>query len=258
MGNLLMDYIFGTNKRLFINTSLGCNSSCSYCYLPFLNLSIGERVQKSTTFEEVLSRIKKIDLFTTGRQGTIISIGCYSECWDEKNRETTKKLISYFLATGNPVQFATKRQINWRELVFLKNEIQWSGQLIVFISCATVSEWASYEQGTSPPDKRFSGFLISDKLLIPSCLYIKPVLKGITIRDKREFSEVMKKYNVPSVVGSRFSNLVSDKLAPVGNGKLYCYIDPEEIQLARYLQKFGEVYQFSTDLINIWRNNDKL
>ena len=249
-----MNYIFGSSQRLFVNTSLGCNSSCSYCYLPLLHLSIGKKVQNTITFKELLNRILEFKLLKIGPEGTIISIGCYSECWDKQNRETTKSLISYFLSKGNPVQFATKRQIDWRELVFLKNEIQWPGQLSVFISCTTVSNWEIYEQGTSPPEKRFSGFMISQKLSIPTCLYIKPVLKGVTFKDKKYFSEVMTKYNVPAVVGSRFSNLSSEKLAPVGNGKLYYHFDSEEIKLAHYLQQFGEVYEFSTELLNIWRN----
>ena len=45
-----------------------------------------------------------------GKNGTLISFGCYSECWDEKNKPQTIKLIKYFLEKGNQIQVATKNQ----------------------------------------------------------------------------------------------------------------------------------------------------
>jgi len=66
-------------------------------------------------------------------------LGCFSECWDNINKLETIKLIQYFLKKGNQIQLATKKEIKLEEMNQFKNLIQYLGQLIIFVSSATIS-----------------------------------------------------------------------------------------------------------------------
>lgn len=66
-------------------------------------------------------------------------MGCFSECWDNINKLETIKLIQYFLKKGNQIQLATKKEIKLEEMNQFKNLIQYLGQLIIFVSSATIS-----------------------------------------------------------------------------------------------------------------------
>jgi DNA repair photolyase len=250
-----MNYISGNKHRLFINTSLGCNSSCSYCYLPQLNLSIGEKVLNKKCAEEILEILSVNDLFNEGKNGTLISIGCYSECWDKSNVEETKKLIKFFIGTGNQIQLATKCYIDYQDISLITRKIEWKGQLVVFVSCSTISEWSVYEHGTSPPEKRFLSLNVNQYLDIPSCLYIKPVINEVTLRDYEQFRNIMETYNVPAVVGSRFSDVQNSAVAPVGEEKLFYMYKTDETKMIENLSKVGKVYEYSTELMKEWREN---
>lgn len=91
-------YLFSTEKeRLFINSSLGCTANCAYCYLPTLKYSKGKKLDNYVTAEKILKDLENYKELELGRNGTLISFGCYSECWDERNKKETIKLIKYFL-----------------------------------------------------------------------------------------------------------------------------------------------------------------
>ena len=114
---------------------------------------------------------------------TLITLGCFSECFDSKNKIETIKLIKYFLKKGNQIQLSTKKKIDIEDIESFKNLIQYLGQLVIYISSATISKWNIIEKGTDSSNKRFETFEISKKFNISTVLYMKPVLKGITIKD---------------------------------------------------------------------------
>lgn len=135
-------YLFSNEPdRLFVNTSLGCCANCSYCYLPTLNYSKGKELNTYITAEELIKQVESYDGYKPGKEGTLISFGCYSECWDENNKPQTIKLLKYFLEKGNQIQFATKKYVDYKELSEISKLIKYEGQLIIFISSATISEW---------------------------------------------------------------------------------------------------------------------
>ncbi|MBF4218549.1 hypothetical protein C5616_25645, partial [Vibrio anguillarum] len=93
-------YVYGSKDRLFINTTLGCRSRCSYCYLPSLDYEVGASNLMIKDSDYVIEMVESRSDFIQGKKGTIISLGCYSECWDEPVRESTLALITYFLRKG--------------------------------------------------------------------------------------------------------------------------------------------------------------
>lgn len=238
-------YLFSNEPdRLFINTSLGCTANCSYCYLPVLNYAKGKKLDNYITAEDLIKQIEKYRDFKPGKDGTLISFGCYSECWDDKNKHETIKLIRYFLEKENQIQFATKRFVDYKELEDISKEIKYYGQLTIFISSATITEWDKFEKGTTNPIERFKSFEISEKLNIPVVLYIKPVLYNITINDIDKYIDVIKKYNIKDiVVGSIIKTNGTGEVAPfVKDNSMHTEPIEQEKKIIEELSKVSKVY----------------
>lgn len=231
------------SKRIFINTCLGCEGQCSYCYLPVMgydNKSTNLEVKKA---EELIKQIEKIDI----NKETLITLGCFSECWNDRNKLETIELIRYFLKKGNQIQLSTKKEIKVEELKEFDNLIQYLGQLVIFVSSATISEHKTIEKGTDSPEKRFNTFNISKKMNIPTVLYMKPVLKEITVKDIELYKSVIKKYEVKDVVvGSIFGeNKTEETIHFSDNKKLFYNQILDELQIKQKLMKLDNIRIFS-------------
>lgn len=245
-------YLFSNNEdRLFVNTSLGCSANCSYCYLPTLNYSKGETLSNYITAEELIKQFEGYKDFKEGRDGTLVSFGCYSECWDDNNKEQTIKLLKYFLKKGNQVQFSTKRYVNYKDLEEISKEIKYLGQLVVFVSSVAITEWDKFENKTTDPKERFKSFEITEKLNIPVVLYIKPVLYNVTINDVDKYINLIQMYKIKDVVvGSMIKTNGTGEVAPfVNDNSMHASpIDQEEV-IREKLSKVCNVYKKSTHVL---------
>lgn len=245
-------YLFSTEKeRLFINTSLGCTANCAYCYLPTLKYSKGKKLDNYVTAEKILKDLGNYKELEFGRDGTLISFGCYSECWDERNKKETIKLIKYFLEKGNKIQLSTKKYIDYKELTDISKLIKFYGQLTIFISSATISYSDVLENNTTPPKERFKSFLITKELNIPTILYIKPVLYNITIKDIDLYKEVIKKYNIKDVVvGSIIKTNGKGEVAPfVNDNSMHAEPIEQEKEIISSLKEVCNVYTKSLQVV---------
>lgn len=245
-------YLFSTEKeRLFINTSLGCTANCAYCYLPTLKYSKGKKLDNYVTAEKILKDLGNYKELEFGRDGTLISFGCYSECWDERNKKETIKLIKYFLEKGNKIQLSTKKYIDYKELTDISKLIKFYGQLTIFISSATISYSDVLENNTTPPEERFKSFLITKELNIPTILYIKPVLYNITIKDIDLYKEVIKKYNIKDVVvGSIIKTNGKGEVAPfVNDNSMHAEPIEQEKEIIFSLKEVCNVYTKSLQVV---------
>lgn len=245
-------YLFSTEKeRLFINTSLGCTANCAYCYLPTLKYSKGKKLDNYVTAEKILKDLENYKELELGRDGTLISFGCYSECWDERNKKETIKLIKYFLEKGNKIQLSTKKYIDYKELTDISKLIKFYGQLTIFISSATISYSDVLENNTTPPKERFKSFLITKELNIPTILYIKPVLYNITIKDIDLYKEVIKKYNIKDVVvGSIIKTNGKGEVAPfVNDNSMHAEPIEQEKEIISSLKEVCNVYTKSLQVV---------
>ena len=177
----------------------------------------------------------------------MITLGCFSECWDNNNKPETIKLIQYFLERGNQIQLSTKKEITIEEMEKLKNIIKYLGQLIIFVSSATISQWSTIEKGTDEPYKRFNTFEISKQLNIPTVLYMKPILKEITIKEIDLYKEIINKYSIKDVVvGSIFGEKNSQETVHFSNeGLLFYNPVPDELQIKNELMQMESVRVFS-------------
>lgn len=248
-------YIFAKdNKRIFINTSLGCSGECTYCYLPKMGYKNNSTNYNTISATQIIDLIDKssIDI----GDSTLITIGCYSECWDEYNKKETINLIKYFLKKGNQIQLSTKKQILEDEIKDVLPLIKYYGQLIIFVSSTTISNYTLIEKNTTPISKRFANFTLLNKLNIPVVLYMKPILKGVTINDLDLYKKYIIQYNIKDVVvGSLFTSDVSDEKVhfSTSNKLFYNKIFDEDI-IYTELSKITNVYRRSTEVVNKYKN----
>ena len=110
-----------------------------------------------------------------------------------------------------------------------------------------ISKWDAIEMGTDSPSKRFNTFEISKVLNIPTALYMKPVLKGITRQDIELYKEVIQKYGVRDVVvGSIFGEKEAEETVHFSDkGTLFYNPISEEFEIKRRLMELGNLRVFS-------------
>lgn len=255
MDKSIQRFVSGDSARIFINPALGCQSNCSYCYLEDEGFTLGSPIEKTINYEDAIALVEKSGLFVAGKKGSIISIGCFSECWDKKNIETTKNIILYFLKKRNPIQFATKRCVSPDQVNEIAKNIQWKGQLCLFISSATITNWKKYEKGTTTPRLRFKHLKQLIRMGISTYLYIKPVIDEITILDIDIYKKILMENNCDAVIGSRFVNTPSSDLnSPLSSTsglKVLASKDEHDIKLE--LNGIVNIYTTSVEATNHWR-----
>jgi DNA repair photolyase len=248
-----MSHVAGDKKRIFVNPALGCPSECSYCYLPLKGIPVGERISNPRNSEQIIDAVLSSGIYVPKKAGSVISIGCFTECWDSSTKDITIELIKYFLGKGNFVQFATKRYVDPKDIESLLKYVQERGQLTIFISCATISYWKIYEKGTTNPAARLSSLRLLEKIGIPTYLYVKPVINNVTIEDVDEFSEYIKMCS-GAVVGSMFvESTETDWMTPLPVGGLDVLQVDDEIEIKSKFSAYGQVFSQSIQAVDFWR-----
>jgi len=248
-------YLYATdNKRLFINTCLGCKGNCSYCYLPKIGYSNSGDNLKVSSFEEIIRYLNNSSYKLN--KDTLITLGCFSECFDDNNKKETIKIIKYFLENGNQVQVSTKTRVLEDDLKGIIPHIKYYGQLIIFISSSTIRRHNLIEKNTVLPNERFKSFELLKNKNIVMVLYIKPVLKNITIKDLDLYKDVILKYQIKDVVvGSIFTEEKSIETVHFSNdNKLFYNIVPDEKIIIDDLSSICRVYRRSTEVMKVYKN----
>lgn len=240
------NFVYGDAKRIFVNTDMGCNANCQYCYLSSLGIVHGER---KISAHQAIELVENLKYYKSGKNGSIISIGCYSECMDEDNIADTTALVKYFISKNNFVQLSTKKKIErnfFDELIQCANIERY---LWICVSLPVITDSPLIEEGTDSPYERMKNFDMCQQYGIHSVLYIKPYLEGVTNRDIRLYSELVTRYNIPAVVGEMLSTRQTPKKATVGEKRLFEYKINGMDEFVVQLEKKTKVYSHSVDCI---------
>lgn len=242
-------FVYGDGYRIFLNTALGCSARCRYCYLPELGLG---HAPKYISAEEALNMLEQLEYFVPGAQGTILSLGCYSECWDSRNKAETMKLLSKLVAHGNYIQMATKQKISIQELDEINALAHYPGQIVLCLSVPTISHSEELEPGTSSPQERLAPLQWKERFAnIYFTLYIKPVIPSVTLEDGAKYGCLMETSQLSAIVGPMLARGSGDIL--IGEGDLKEVDNGEQASLLSMLRQYGAVYTHSTQVINSLR-----
>lgn len=244
---MMLNFLYGSSKRIFLNTSIGCNSKCKYCYLP--KLGVKEK-QMQISAENLLNVLQNTEYLNRGRKGSIISLGCYSECLDTDNLDETNKLLAGLLPMGNPIQLATKQKLTERLSMNIVRCRKYIQQVTIFISMPTISDINKIEIGTASYEERVLNMELCERYNIPKVLYIKPFLKDVTTKDVSKYIDLIHKFKLPVVVGNFLYDTFIESPADVGEGLLYDGgLCDEKEDFMTELRKHTVVFEHSTEFM---------
>ena len=129
--------------------------------------------------------------------------------------------------------------------------------MVIFVSSATISKQEAIEKNTTPVLDRFKNFQLFNSLNIPAVLYMKPVLKDITIQDLELYKKYIDQYDITDVVvGSIFKCNISEETVHFSdnNQLFYTKIDDEDAIISE-LSKITNVYRRSSEVMYKYRIN---
>lgn len=250
--NLLVS---GNRDRMFVNTGIGCKGGCQYCYLPDIGIrEFVENIDKSVIIEEVEKREKDGE-FIEGAQGTIVSFGCFTECWGKFTRKLTMEMLFYFLAKGNYIQISTKEFIEQKDIELLSEHLMFRNQLTINVSMPVFYDAKKIEPNAKDVKKRMENFKYNKQYGMNVVLYIKPVLENITIGSLDVYRQLIERYNLLVIVGQYLHVNREKKGSPqmVGNQKMWQGESEQQKELIRILRKVTKVYESSVQIIEEYR-----
>ena len=168
-----------TDARVFISPSLGCPAKCQFCYLPELGL-LGEEEAPAVNGREIARELLADVRYVPGPGGTVLSLGCLSECLSPNALPSTLYFLRELAATRNRIQLATRWFLTGQPLTDFLGVAQ-SLNIAVFHSTIEPSS-RHLETGTPgwPTRLRFMERLADEE--IPNVLYVKPYIMGYTNR----------------------------------------------------------------------------
>lgn len=247
--------VAGQQDRLFINTGLGCKGGCQYCYLP--NIGIGEvirDVDQSIIIDEIEKR-EKDGGFITGAQGTIVSFGCFTECWDKATRKLTLEMLLYFLAKGNYIQISTKEFIGKKDIELLCSHLMFRNQLTINVSMPVYYEAKQIEPNTEDVNKRIENFKYNKRYGMDVLLYIKPFLENVTMGSLDVYRKLIQRYDLSVIVGKylQVNREMGSRLQMVGEKEMWQVESEQQRKLVEILRRVTKVYENSVQVIEEYR-----
>jgi len=176
--------------RIFIDiTRGGCPCACRYCFV-----ETGKEFL--VTDEEIASlpgRLSAHSSYLPGPRGTLLTFGSNCDLFRTPGLAAGLiRALGEVTRLGNPIQISTKHRVRRVWASRIASLRKFKTQVVIFISCATISRASHYEPRTPPPEERFDSFGVLRDYEIPSCLFIKPFIPGVTDRDASTFINVVR------------------------------------------------------------------
>jgi DNA repair photolyase len=191
--------------RVFINPALGCASRCRFCYVN--DLGFTALTMSPFDGDTVRRELTSSHRFLPGRNGTLISFSPDTEPFDRRVVAKTLEYVAAVSPLGNPLQIATRRKVERDIVKRIVDSLAYPEQLTLFVSSCTIRYHQALEPGTVTPAKRFETFAACRAEGLSACLYLKPVLPGVTIQDAEAYVEVIRQYAIQRCcVGVLYAN----------------------------------------------------
>lgn len=194
LDKLLPNYDDG---RFFISPILGCNGTCSYCYL---NIKHYNNPRANDISPELCREIAaKCKDFVWGRNGTIISVGAWGDIFPKGNKtltDTSVYLIKNLLEWGNPVQIMSKNMLSDEYITDITSSVMYSGQLLYSTTITSLDNWQRIEPCVASPLERLATCHKFHVYGIPTNVLLKPFLCGITDAEISSISDLLLEYSI--------------------------------------------------------------
>jgi organic radical activating enzyme len=164
--------------RVFVDiATAGCGSGCSYCYLskPEEPATYLSENQVSALLDDLTSHSD----FIPGQHGTLVSLSPGTEPLRNSSAvRNTRMILEKVLPLGNPVQLPTKERIPNPIIEVADSSTQFPGQLVVFLSLATMTRSPQIEPGAAGLVERLKNIDLVRGTKLRISAYIKPFLRS--------------------------------------------------------------------------------
>jgi len=242
-------YIEGTIKRLFFSTKFGCSGGCKYCYLSYL--------YDCNSVYDIDNYLSSKDRFEKGKNGTLLSIGCYTDPFLSENISDTLDLLKYLSQYNNYIQISTKFILSTEVIKQIINLRNYPSQISIYYSCPTISQDNIFEKNCPSAKERIENLIKTYNSGIPAILYIKPFIENVTKFDFNLYKLLLLKCNIPVVVGQCFTNKRTDIIAPIGNGSLNLIPSSNDYQcFLKNIGRYTSVFQNSTEVVDLLKKEE--
>lgn len=192
-------FVSSSHNRVFVNPASGCRANCAYCYIyeyghPHTPHIFG------VSGNEISCWLQSQKAFHVGKNGTLISIGSSCDPFDREVTSKTLELVKALSPLENPLQLSTKYYVSDEAADYLDKYQVKSGQIVLYTTITTFEHWKTVEPGADEPCLRLKGLVNARKHGITTCLYIKPVLPGLTEYETVRFMQAIEQHDIPYCV----------------------------------------------------------
>lgn len=186
---------------LTIHTGLGCRFGCLYCYIYDMGFSRVPRPYPLSGPQLAYALVSNPSV-APGRSGTLMAFGSVTEPF---MRETIDRTLEYLEAIArlleNPIQFSTKAWIDEKLATKLGSMLNCVSALVTIVS---TSLHTVLEPGAPDPEKRFQTIRVLSGRGIHTCLFVRPMLPGLS---EREFEDILAKAMDSGATGVVFGSM---------------------------------------------------
>ncbi|MEM4021243.1 MAG: radical SAM protein [Nitrososphaerota archaeon] len=165
---------------LTVHTGLGCKFGCLYCYIYDMGFSRAPRPYPLSGLQLAYALALNPSV-APGGDGTLMAFGSVTEPFME---ETADKALEYLDAVarllGNPIQFSTKA---WIDEMLAARLGSVPDRLSALVTIVTTSLHGALEPGAPDPEKRFQSIRMLSSHGVHVCLFLRPMLPGLSERE---------------------------------------------------------------------------
>lgn len=184
--------------RMFVKISKnGCGSACVYCCTdaPSERQVLFDKSRIEQTIRTVISS----EVFSSGQRGTLISLCPDTEPFkSEESTSIVLGIIKHCLPTGNVIQISTKELIPDSIMSAIRSMSMYDGQVVIFTSITSLSQYEKFEPGAAPVHLRMKNFINCRNNNIRTCLYIKPFFSHI-VKEQSNLINMIHEHSPDSV-----------------------------------------------------------
>lgn len=186
-------YIVWNEKRnkVFISTELKCQLGCTFCYVDSLTKKIGD-YDPIKVAHNICEIVKNDNRFIPGKDGTTIMLGSFNDPFFSRNFQASMEIINSFASTKNFIHIATRYCVGKnKDFLFSKD-----ANVVINYSISTL-----VDNGIEVRNQ-MERFDEAKKLILKGykiALFIRPIIKDVTIMDIDKIIQLAKDANITIV-----------------------------------------------------------